>query len=160
MTPVPNPDAADSCIPPSLTPTTRKRSIRHTGKNNFGQLGLGDVETRGGYNSSAEMGDNLPTLELGTGLVVERLALAAGSHACAVFASGGLKCWGLNDEGQLGLGDLNNRGDEPDEMGDDLDFVNLGTGVSCTSVSLGAVHTCAVVGDGDVKCWGEWWGGR
>ena len=37
-----------------------------------------------------------------------------------------LKCFGRNDAGQLGYGDTNNRGDEPDEMGDDLPFVDLG----------------------------------
>lgn len=40
-------------------------------------------------------------------------------------------------------------------MGDFLPFVDLGEGVLAKSVSLGARHTCAVVNDGDVKCWGE-----
>ncbi|CAN0369862.1 unnamed protein product, partial [Hapterophycus canaliculatus] len=121
--------------------------VKCWGENQVGQLGLGDLEQRGGANSSAQMGDNLPTLDLGTGLEVEELALAAGSHACAVFASGGLKCWGFNGGGQLGLGDTENRGDEPGEMGDALGCGDLGTGVTCSSGSLGAVHTCAGVDD-------------
>ncbi|CAM9675435.1 unnamed protein product, partial [Scytosiphon promiscuus] len=134
--------------------------VKCWGRNNYGQLGLGDLDNRGGNDSSTEMGDFLPTVDLGTDLVVDQLALASGAHACAVFASGGLKCWGHNSDGQLGLGDTENRGDEPDEMGDNLDFVNLGTGVECSSVSLGALHTCAVVDDGDVKCWGSNNGGQ
>ena len=31
--------------------------------------------------------------------------------------SGSFKCWGRNDEGQLGLGYKTNRGDRPGEMG-------------------------------------------
>ena len=31
--------------------------------------------------------------------------------------SGSIKCWGYNKYGQLGLGDTNNRGDGPGEMG-------------------------------------------
>ena len=29
---------------------------------------------------------------------------------------GWVKCWGRNDDGQLGLGDTDDRGDEPGEM--------------------------------------------
>ncbi|MFO8070884.1 MAG: RCC1 domain-containing protein [Polyangia bacterium] len=31
---------------------------------------------------------------------------AGGSHFCAVMASGTLRCWGSNDYGQLGYGDI------------------------------------------------------
>ena len=30
---------------------------------------------------------------------------AGGSHVCAVMAGGTLRCWGRNDDGQLGYGD-------------------------------------------------------
>lgn len=65
------------------------------------------------------------------------------------------QCWGDNDGGQLGLGDTLDRGDNEFEMGDDLAFVDLGEGVNATSIAVGSKHACAVVGDGDVKCWGE-----
>ena len=48
-------------------------------------------------------------------------ALAAGGdHTCAILEGGALKCWGRNADGQLGLGDLTNRGDGPGQMGDSL----------------------------------------
>ena len=37
--------------------------------------------------------------------------------------SGSIKCWGFNYYGQLGLGDTNNRGDGPGEMG--VSFLSL-----------------------------------
>ena len=38
--------------------------------------------------------------------------LAAGCHhTCAVLDDGSVACWGLNDKGQLGVGDTMSRGD-------------------------------------------------
>merc|ERR1719384_426941 len=37
-----------------------------------------------------------------------------------------VKCWGLNDYGQLGYGDTSNRGDAAGEMGENLDFISFG----------------------------------
>lgn len=129
-------------------------AVKCWGRNEYGQLGQGDNSTRGGPSTADDMGINLPVVDLGTGLAVEKISLG-GMHACAVLTDGGLKCWGRNDKGQLGLGDTLNRGGNPDEMGDALAFVDLGEGVTVWSVALGEAHTCAIVGDGDVKCWGE-----
>jgi alpha-tubulin suppressor-like RCC1 family protein len=80
-------------------------------------------------------------------------ALAAGDHhTCAILEGGALKCWGRNSAGQLGLGDLTNRGDGPAQMGDDLVEIELGG--PAIAVAAGAAHTCAVTGDGAVRCWG------
>lgn len=129
--------------------------VKCWGRNEFGQLGLGDNVTRGGQFTASDMGVNLAPVNLGPGLAAEKIALG-GMHACAVLRGGGLKCWGRNDNGQLGLNDTRGRGDDVNEMGANLPYVDLGTGVVVTSVALGEAHTCAVVGDGDVKCWGEW----
>jgi alpha-tubulin suppressor-like RCC1 family protein len=65
-----------------------------------------------------------------------------------------LKCWGSNNNGQLGLGDTKNRGDEPNEMGDDLPAIDLGQGRSAVQVACGFQFTCALLDNGEVKCWG------
>lgn len=69
------------------------------------------------------------------------------------------QCWGSNEAGQLGLGDVKNRGSGPNEMGDSLDYVDLGTDVTAQTVAAGWKHTCAIVTTSDVKggvkCWGE-----
>ena len=71
-----------------------------------------------------------------------------------------MKCWGVNQYGQLGLGDTENRGDGADEMGDNLPGVDLGTGRTAKALSVGKYHTCALLDDDSVKCWGSNWYGQ
>ena len=126
-------------------------AVKCWGDNSWGQLGLGDTQTRG--DSAAEMGDALPAVDLGTGR--RATAIAAGSmHVCAVLEDGALKCWGYNGFGGLGLEDWQHRGDSPGEMGDALPPIKLGTGRKAASVSLGPYQTCAVLDDRTAKCWG------
>jgi len=126
--------------------------IKCWGQNADGRLGLGDTANRG--DQPNEMGSNLPVLDLGLGGTVVELSVG-GAHACALLDNGSLKCWGRNDKGQLGLGDVASRGDNPGEMGDNLPAINVGTGRTIAHVSAGTDHTCVVFVDGDVKCWGS-----
>jgi alpha-tubulin suppressor-like RCC1 family protein len=96
-------------------------AVKCWGFNGFGQLGLGDTAWRG--DGPGEMGDALPSIDLGTGR--SATALTATSHTCALLDHGSLKCWGQNEYGQLGLGDTAFRGDGPGEMGDALPAVLL-----------------------------------
>jgi LPXTG-motif cell wall-anchored protein len=127
--------------------------VKCWGRNQYGQLGLGDTNNRG--DEAGEMGDNLPVVDLGLADGVTVRAISSGGyHACALLSSGGVKCWGRNRYGQLGLGDANNRGDQPDEMGDDLPVVDVGLGATATVIAAGGSHTCALLSSGGVKCWG------
>jgi cysteine-rich repeat protein len=127
-------------------------SIRCWGENTFGQLGQGDLAHRG--DDIGEMGDGLSALDLGTGLPVVEIGLGV-RHGCARFSDGSLKCWGGNASGQLGLEDVNNRGDIPGEMGINLPFVNVGSGLTVKRLALGSAHTCAILSNDGVKCWGS-----
>jgi alpha-tubulin suppressor-like RCC1 family protein len=120
------------------------------GRNDHGQLGLGDSEHRG--DDSAEMGDALPHVDLG-GAEVVRMAVG-GWHTCALLSGGDVKCWGANAGGQLGLGHTGNLGDQPGEMGDTLRTVDLGRAERVTDLRAGVGHTCALLTDASVKCWG------
>jgi alpha-tubulin suppressor-like RCC1 family protein len=77
-------------------------------------------------------------------------AVAAGArHSCALLASGELRCWGSNQNGQVGVsgGSL----DEPPRL--------VPLPVPVTSVTAGVFHTCALAGDGTAYCWGfNLWG--
>jgi hypothetical protein len=120
------------------------------GANGVGQLGQGDTQPRG--NSPGHMGDNLPAIDLGQYRV---LSVSVGlSHTCALLSNGDVKCFGFNDFGQLGLGDFDNRGDDPDEMGAALPPVDLGPATVVQRIVSGLYHTCALLQDKQLKCWG------
>jgi E3 ubiquitin-protein ligase HERC3 len=84
-----------------------------------------------GYNVHGEMGQGNTTSSLvpqvvNLGAGSPALAIAMGWHqVCAVLSTSAVKCWGKNTSGQLGLGDLTHRGDNPNEMGDFLPAVDL-----------------------------------
>ena len=127
-------------------------SVKCWGRNQHGQLGIGNTEHMG--NISNEMGDDLPSIDLGTGRTAT--AIAAGYfHTCALLDNASVKCWGRNSEGQLGLGNTTQIGDNSNEMGDNLPSIDLGTGRTATAIAAGAYLTCALLDNGAVKCWGD-----
>jgi len=127
-------------------------SVKCWGRNNVGQLGIGNTEHMG--NTSNEMGDDLPSINLGTGRTAT--AIAAGYyHTCALLDNASVKCWGQNGQGQLGLGNKVDKGDNSNEMGDNLPSIDLGTGRTATAIASIRNHTCVILDNASVKCWGE-----
>ena len=68
-------------------------------------------------------------------------------HTCAVDDSGGVMCWGRGAEGQLGNG-----GTSSSRLPVN---VSLPTGAKAIDVALGGSHTCALLTNGSVMCWGD-----
>ena len=122
--------------------------VKCWGDNTSGDLGLGDTTARG--SSLAQMGSNLPNLQLGTGRYAKAVV-----GTCAILDNDTLKCWGDNGSGRLGLGDTAARGDSAGEMGDSLPAISLGTGRTARAYGSGSTYGCAVVDNGAVKCWGS-----
>lgn len=74
-------------------------------------------------------------------------ALAAGNdHTCVITEDGAAKCWGHNNAGQLGDGTQKDRGSLQDVKG---------LGGNVTQIAAGNEHTCALMRDGSVMCWGS-----
>tara|TARA_B100000676_G_scaffold58987_1_gene58130 strand:+ start:842 stop:6118 length:5277 start_codon:yes stop_codon:yes gene_type:complete len=107
-------------------------SLRCTGPNNYGQLGLGSFSQS---NGTVDFGNHQPA------------AISNGNnHNCAILTDGLVKCWGRNNLGQLGDGSNSNRNAPVS--------VNLGTNTTAVAISAGTDYTCAITNSGAIKCWG------
>jgi alpha-tubulin suppressor-like RCC1 family protein len=71
---------------------------------------------------------------------------SGGYSSCAVISDGLVKCWGWNQSGQLGDGTTTNR----------LSPVAVAGLTNVGKISVGSgTHTCSLINDGSVKCWGR-----
>ena len=99
-------------------------------------------------------------------------------HRCGIRPTGELLCWGLNDQGQLGIGEITEDPTPminpctPEPMGTPIDAYDHDPGPSVpisgtmpvvhpasasgwAQVAAGLSHTCALDADGAVYCWGN-----
>ncbi|WP_437586259.1 hypothetical protein [Sorangium sp. So ce1000] len=85
------------------------------------------------------------------GVCVVPKHIAAGTdYTCAVLSDGTVWCWGRNTWGNLGDGTLQQDRPIPRQV---IDLGGDATKVAA-SVSSGRAHTCALLTDGAVACWG------
>lgn len=112
--------------------------VRCWGFGNSGQLGYGTSEST--Y-SPPEM--DVPGID-----GADQLALGY-AHTC-VLQAGQVLCWGRNDSGQLGLGNIDDVGDDPGELPAAIDLDGL-----ALQIAAGFDHTCALLDGGKVRCWGN-----
>ncbi len=85
----------------------------------------------------------MPTAVAGTS-TFETIAVE-NTHTCGLTTTGEAYCWGRNERGQLGTGDL---------IGSPTPTAVSGA-QTFTGIALGDDHTCGVVSSGAVSCWGR-----
>jgi len=122
--------------------------IRCWGRNNFGQLGYGDKTGAMANLGDAEAIDVFGYVNAGSNAVK---VVAGANHTCAILDTGNVRCWGDGALGKLGYGNTNAIGDDeqPYIAGD----VSVGGPVK--DLALGLNHTCALLTNGNVRCWGQ-----
>ena len=105
------------------------------GLNGFGELGTG----------SPVASSSVPLDVVGATSGIA--SISAGSlQTCALLISGALKCWGLNNRGQLGNGSTTSAATATDVSGIPSGAMSLGVGFA---------QACAVLTGGTMKCWGS-----
>ena len=87
-------------------------------------------------------------------MAVVQISASPDTPVCARFEGGKAKCWGGNYYGTLGNGTNSNYGDDDNEMGASLPFLNLGSGLTAKQIALGEYHSCAILNNDGLKCWG------
>ena len=124
-------------------------TVRCWGLNDYGALG------NGAFTGTTTAGSPNPTPVAVVGLTGAVAISGGGYHTCARFPDGTLQCWGLNDgdpnTGARGGGQLGNPA-----TGDLSPTPVPVTGITtATAVTAGGFHTCALLQNGTVQCWGQ-----
>lgn len=127
--------------------------VRCWGSGASGRLGQGNTDDLG--DSSASVPSMIANLQL-PGLATQ--IVASGAYSCALLANGTVHCWGLGNFGVLGYGNTDSIGWSSSTALDMYGPVNVGGTVK--QLAAGAVHICALLTSGDVRCWGNGASGR
>ncbi len=103
-----------------------------------------------GDNSHGELGNSKTTDATSAvkvkGLSAVQAVTTSDLHACALAHQGEVLCWGSNSNGQLGDGTTTDR---------HTPVPVTGLPAKATQVEAGGRHTCALLIDGTVWCWGK-----
>ncbi len=121
-------------------------TIRCWGENFRAQVGSGGIEDVGD--------DELPSAFAAIEFDTPAVKVVAGSlHTCALLMDGSVQCWGSGNLGRLGRGDGSVERVGDDESVTSIPPVDLG-GVAI-DIGAGSSHTCALLEDGSMVCWGS-----
>ncbi len=113
--------------------------VRCWGYNGYGQLGTGDD------NSLGDVPGELPPPSIALG--AKALAIdTGGNNTCAIVTGGAVHCWGYHMWGQLGYTEPAGK-----YKPDGKTVVGV---ASAVQLALGDSHSCALLADGTVRCWG------
>ena len=127
-------------------------SVRCWGFGADGRLGYGSE-------TSITTASSAPPIALGAGRTAT--AISAGeAHTCAVLDNGAVRCWGFGGNGRLGYDSTASVGDDTGETPGGAGPVSFGPGRTARAITVGFSHTCALLDDGTLRCWGFGGSGR
>jgi len=121
---------------------------------------LGDSTARcWGLGSSGQRGDGnfdkISTVPVAVVGITGAAAVSSGyEHACALLGDHSMRCWGRNVDGQLGDGTRAPLDCVPGSCGSSTPVRVVGI-TSADAITAGAYHTCALLPDRTVQCWGR-----
>jgi alpha-tubulin suppressor-like RCC1 family protein len=108
-------------------------NIKCWGWNAYGQLGLGTAACQPAPTELSKVTGGAKDVAIAT------------THGCAITNAGAVECWGRNESGQLGTGDL---------VSSVVPRPVMGITTGATAIAVGTSFSCAALGSG-VKCWGK-----
>ncbi len=124
--------------------------VKCWGRNDLGQLGIGDTESRG--DEASELGKALPSVDFGAGEYAVEIA-AGTAHTCARLASGAVRCWGDNGYGRVSPATTPSLGSNQGDVANASLHFNLNS-ESAEALFVGSYASC-VKTSSRVRCWGE-----
>jgi alpha-tubulin suppressor-like RCC1 family protein len=146
------PEENHSSTPVTVKNLTSAVAVAAGNSHTCALLSNGSVECWGG-NDKGQLGDGttinrrIPVKVRG---ITNAIAISLGvAHTCALLSNGSIKCWGYNFFGQLGDGKrfpIENYSSTP------VTVKNL---TNAVAVAAGEEHTCALLSNGSVECWGD-----
>ena len=144
-----NGSTQDSSIPVRVRKISNATAISAASYSACARLSNGSVECWGandhGLFGNGKMID-VSTTPVRVSGISNASAISVGFfRACAVLSGGTVACWGDNQEGELGNGTAATGNSGP---------VRVSGIRNATEVSVGDVHSCALLSSGKVKCWG------
>jgi len=145
-------------------------TIKCWGQDYSGQLGSGSRNTTtftwpGSTSQQTDYFSRVPVQVTGiSNATAISAATGWGRHTCAIVDGGSIKCWGADYNGQLGSGSRNTQ-TITSGSSSYTDYFSptpvTVTGIStATAISAGGEHTCALLEDKTIKCWGANWSGQ
>jgi alpha-tubulin suppressor-like RCC1 family protein len=165
-----------NCAVFSPVPAGSRGNVRCWGANDRGQLGTDSNSAQVGLSPAASVSaldyiNFLITPGSATDTAVE--VVAGATHACALFVSGGVRCWGSNGHGELGRDDTVDTGAGlPGPLMSTLGYVQFADPavhgrMDAVALSAGAAVSCAAFAADTstaaglldsalkVRCWGD-----
>lgn len=123
-----------------VRPAAGPGSVMCWGSNDEGQLGTAGGESATPVAAGLEAGDDAIAVSVGY------------RSSCALLAGGTIKCWGSNQNGEVGNGTTGSSVSTP--------TATSALAAEAVSISVGQDQACALLTGGSVQCWGANHDGR